>query len=1067
MLAKIAGLIVFGCGLASAQKLISIGGNGQIVFEYFPATTPLTVQALDAAGKPVANLPITWSITPTLGTLVSSMAATDANGKATTLVVGSSPPQSTSFQQGNIVASSTLGNVSFFFTTVPSRLPNGSLATPPQVTLLKPGTANNRTVTGTAGQVLTGAIVVQVNGGGFVPGAPIPNVGVRLTTNDIKLLPAASCNTPDGIVLTDATGVANCDVKFSSQIGTEQVIAQIGDFNTTPPILLTSTIGTACTYVLSETNHLFGPAGGNASVSITTQTGCPWSASSNSGWVTFVSGGSGAGSGVLLYNVAANTGDARTATITLGGVLYTVQQNSAALTLVSNGTLASGAIGQSYSTTLTATGGTQPYTWSFAGSLPPGFTLSTAGGTISGVTSAAGTYNFTLTVTDAVGTKATQPASINISATSTPSLTIANTSFPVGTVGTIYQVALLTSGGCVTPFSKSPVFVLASGVLPDGLAVKQISDSTYAVAGTPTTAGASNFTLKATDACGNVASRSYSIAMQAAGVTSATISVAPASLSFTVQLGSSLPPAAQSLSITASSPGLSYTAIATTGSGGTWLVFPAGSGGNVPASLQVGVAAFDQLVPGVYNGAITITSQATNGPVNVPVTMTVLPAPSALVASPASVSFAVTPQSGVAATQKTVQITATTTALKFVVSTSGNPWLSTNAVSGTTPAALNIIVNPAGLGIGAYSGTVTLTPIGGTTVQTIAVSMTVSSPPTMTVNPTSLLFSVQQGSSLNPQTLNVGSTGDPLSFSAIANVAWLFVNNAASLQAKTPAPLSISVNPTGLAGGTYNGTITVSQTDAVAVPFLVAVTLTVPGPPVPTVAAITNAASFARGPISPGEIVTVFGTNFGPQVLASLSLNSSGLVDTVISNTRVLFDGVPAPMLYASSGQLSAVVPYTVRGRNSTSVQVEYLGVRSSGLVLPVSSAAPGIFTLDALGQGAILNQDFTVNGVNNPAEPGSIVSIFATGEGDTNPPGIDGKLAALPFPNPLLSVSVLIGGLPADLYYAGGAPGAISGLLQVNAKVPDGVTRGMPALVQIRIGDATTQSGVTLAVKP
>ena len=1038
-----------------------------MVNPFFQTTTPLTVEARDGSGKVVPNLPISWTISPTLGTLSSPMAATDATGRASASVIGSSPPQNTSFQQGMIVASSSLGDVTFFLTTVPSILSNGNLALPPQVDLLTPVIANNKTINGVAGQVLAAAIAVRVIGGGFIPGTPIPNVGVRLTTNDIHVLPSSSCNTADGIVLTDATGTANCDVKFGNQLGTEQVVAQVGDFNKQGPILVVTAAGTACAYVLSESNRLFGPAGGNAGVSITTQANCPWAASTNAGWIAFVSGGSGSGSGVLSYNVSPNTGQARTAAITLGGVLYTVQQNSSALTLVSGGALIGGAIGQAYSTTLVATGGTPPYTWFAAGSLPQGFTLSPAGGTISGVTGAPGVYSFTLTVADSLGARATQAASIEISSSTTPALTITNASFPVGTVGTAYQQALLSSGGCTNPFSRSPVFALASGVLPDGLSVKQISDSAYAIAGTPTAAVASTFTVKATDACGAVAARTFSIAIQVQNTNPATLSAGPASLTFTAQPGGTAP-LTQTISITASGPGLSYTAVATTGSGGNWLTFPLGSSGNVPASLQVAVTGYDQLVPGVYQGAITITSQASNGPVNVPVTLTVLAAPPALVATPSGVNFSVSTASVGAATQQSVQITSTAAAIKFTVGTSGNPWLFTSIVAAETPSTLVISVKPAGLGTGLYTGTVTLTPIGGSTQpQTIAVRMNVTVSPVLTVASSTLAFAVQQGAPLNAQTLSVASTGDSIPFTASSTASWLFINNGQSAAGRTPSVLSIAVNPTGLAGGTYNASIAILQTDATSLPVTIGVTLTVPGQPLPTFAAIANAASFARGPVAPGEIVTVFGTNFGPAVLAGLRLNSSGAVDTMIAETRILFDGVPAPMLYSSNGQLSAEVPYSVRNKNSTSVQIEYQGARSTPLIVPVSPAAPGIFSIDSTGQGAILNQDYSINNVNNPAAPGSIVSIYATGEGDTDPPGVDGKLTTFPLPMPLLSVSVLIGGLPADVSYAGGAPGATAGLLQVNAKVPEGVSRGVPALVQIRVGGATTQSGVTLAVKP
>ena len=132
-----------------------------MVNPFFQITSPLTVEARDGSGKVVPNLPISWTISPTLGTLSIPMAATDANGRASTSVIGSAPPQNTSFQQGTIVAASSFGNVTFFLTTVPSILSNGKLALPPQIDLLTPVIANNRTINGTAGTFNRGSEVVS------------------------------------------------------------------------------------------------------------------------------------------------------------------------------------------------------------------------------------------------------------------------------------------------------------------------------------------------------------------------------------------------------------------------------------------------------------------------------------------------------------------------------------------------------------------------------------------------------------------------------------------------------------------------------------------------------------------------------------------------------------------------------------------------------------------------------------------------------------------------------------------------------------------------------------------
>ena len=130
--------------------------------------------------------------------------------------------------------------------------------------------------------------------------------------------------------------------------------------------------------------------------------------------------------------------------------------------------------------------------------------------------------------------------------------------------------------------------------------------------------------------------------------------------------------------------------------------------------------------------------------------------------------------------------------------------------------------------------------------------------------------------------------------------------------------------------------------------------------------------------------------------------------------------------------------------------------------------SSPGLFVADASGQGAIINQDRTPNSVHNGAEPDSVVSIFATGEGQTDPAGEDGVLngLTLPLPKPHLPVTVEIDGKPAEVTYYGAAPGQVAGLLQVNARVPADVPRGKSVPVTITVGAATSQAGVTLYIK-
>lgn len=231
---------------------------------------------------------------------------------------------------------------------------------------------------------------------------------------------------------------------------------------------------------------------------------------------------------------------------------------------------------------------------------------------------------------------------------------------------------------------------------------------------------------------------------------------------------------------------------------------------------------------------------------------------------------------------------------------------------------------------------------------------------------------------------------------------------------------------------------------------------------------VVNAASYQDSAVAPGEIVTVFGAAIGPRKLAGAKITSPGFVDNFLAGARVYFDGIPAPLIYTSAGQVSAIVPYEVAGRSSTQTQIEYLGAMSDPATLPVVAAVPGLFTKDAsgTGQGAILNQDGRVNSAMNPADRDTIVSLYATGEGQTGPAGVDGKIAGGTLPKPLLPVSVTIGGVPANVTYAGGAQGLVAGGLQINAQVPANVAPSSAVPVIVTIGRASSQAGVTLAVQ-
>jgi len=233
-------------------------------------------------------------------------------------------------------------------------------------------------------------------------------------------------------------------------------------------------------------------------------------------------------------------------------------------------------------------------------------------------------------------------------------------------------------------------------------------------------------------------------------------------------------------------------------------------------------------------------------------------------------------------------------------------------------------------------------------------------------------------------------------------------------------------------------------------------------------ATIVNGASYAEAMVSAGEIVTLTGSNIGPSALMLAAIDqTTGRIATTLSGTRVLFDGVPAPLVYVSATQVSAIVPYEVAGKTSTSVQMEFNGRTSATLQIRVVAAVPGLFSADASGQGqgAILNQDGSYNSDSNPAHPGDIITLFGTGEGQTVPPGVSGQIAATSLPKPVLPVSITIGGLTAELAYYGAAPNLVVGLFQITTRLPDGISPGDEQVV-VTVGSAQSQQNLTVAVR-
>ena len=433
---------------------------------------------------------------------------------------------------------------------------------------------------------------------------------------------------------------------------------------------------------------------------------------------------------------------------------------------------------------------------------------------------------------------------------------------------------------------------------------------------------------------------------------------------------------------------------------------------------------------------------------------------------------------GLAATMATAAPTITTIsptsvtagAAGFTLTVNGAGFISGSAVQWNGVALQTTLVNATqmtalvGSSLVASSGTANVTVFSPGGLQSNAVTFTINPQAT---GPLTILTA---------SPLPNGAVGVPYSQALSATGGTTPYKGWAVAAGNLPAGISLTALGSFLTGllngvpttpGTF--TFTAQVTDGSNTVATKQFTLTITGSVSISAKGVVNAASYAGGAVSPGEIITIFGSGLGPGTLVGLQLDNRGYVSTSLAGTQVLFDGVAAPLIYTVAGQVSAVVPYEVSGKTSTQLQVSYLGQNSNAVAIPVTSVAPGIFTVDASGRGpgAVVNQDGTVNSAANPVQVGSYVFVYATGEGQTIPGGVDGKPGDAPAPLPLSQpVAATVGGVNAQVQYAGGVPGLVAGVLQVNVLVPQGVATGNSVPILVTIGGQSTQSGVTIAVQ-
>jgi len=557
-------------------------------------------------------------------------------------------------------------------------------------------------------------------------------------------------------------------------------------------------------------------------------------------------------------------------------------------------------------------------------------------------------------------------------------------------------------------------------------------------------------------------------------------------MDFKYTTGNALP-AAQSLLIKSSGAALAFTIPAVAAQ---WLSVSA-NGGTTPATVKIYVNP-TSLPSGSYAGAIVVNAPAAATPsVTYNVTMEISDPPPVLSASPASLAFLYTTSDAAPPVAQPIVITSSTGAASTTVSVAGGAWLSATptsilAIEGI-PGTEWVSVNPAGLAPASYSGTVKFTPsITGAAPITVNVTLTVNAGvPVITnlwpsgglIGSAAMIVTVTGQNFMSNSTVSIGAVKLPAP-NILTSTTMLLTVPAVEMLAAGALPITVST-PTAASP---------SLTTAASM-FQVYF-------PGPQVLAVTDAASYAIGNISPGEMITIYGLGLGPAAGASLTESdplATSLPAGTAASTSVTIDGKPAPLLYASQNQVSCIVPFGVTTGGQVNLSVTYNSIASIAPTRVNAVAAdPGLFTMNysGSGQGAILNfnpvtGDYTLNGAANLAVKGttwavlyltgfglttcvSIPAAGATPASDCNATATEVNLIAGDV-SPNLAVAVTIGGIAAPGAAVQAPIGSVAGLMQVDVLVPAGVASGnVPVIVAVGAPGAQvfSQANVTMDVK-